>query len=752
MSRIATPFKTEARGKTTSLTAGHSKSFHARFNGFITAVLVMTMVAVSSGVMTFAADTTSGSGSSTAAASVTKVQVTYNANRGTFKSGFNNKVSAAPGTHITLPGADSATLTGNQASHLAGWSTSSETSTPEYKPGDDYVVPSSGTTLYAVWQKSLTLAPKLENMKAYYMVVNTSGNVLSEGPVNGATPVTAPGPQSKEAFVEVFVKPDPNYLITRIESADVNNFIYPLSGSYLGRPGSYLKASDVKRMQDQGYVATFGWGTAYQKEGNTLSVVARAFQPVPEAKIDPDKTQDLKEGDVITLKVTLRAGDLQNQYSAALNGTPVVHVGKTGTTDLPLSNVTKSDNDTYTGTVQYTLTEDDIKNNSLNASVEANFTYSYEFPFKGENNQKYSVTTNAAIDSSSEAIVINGYAKAHKVSYNYSFIGGVTAPTGFPVLPVDSTDYTKGNTVNISSTPATGSTLRDDANNGTWNFTGWYLYDRLISGTTTMGDDDLNFEGRWLFQADQDTLTYDANAGSAAFEGTTAPSQGYAGSGVSVEKNGFTRQGYRFTGWNTKADGTGTEFVPDSAYVLNGKADDVLYAQWEKTYKVNYQLSYDGADGSDTSSFPAEVVTVPDDDKEYAKKDVVTVSTEPSQRKVKDPINGGTWTFSGWTLNGQPAGEKLTVGTEDITLTGTWTFTPDKKATPGDNTNSNSNTNSGSTTTTNAKISRTGDAQGMPHTGDDTAFELYASMLGISGAALAAFGIARRRRNSTQEK
>lgn len=752
MSRIATPFKTEARGKTTSLTAGHSKSFHARFNGFITAVLVMTMVAVSSGVMTFAADTTSGSGSSTAAASVTKVQVTYNANRGTFKSGFNNKVSAAPGTHITLPGADSVTITGNQASHLAGWSTSSETSTPEYKPGDDYVVPSSGTTLYAVWQKSLTLAPKLENMTAYYMVVDTKGNVLSEGPVNGATPVTAPGPQSKEAFVEVFVKPDPNYLITRIESADVNNFIYPLNGSYLGRPGKYLKASDVKRMQDQGYVATFGWGTAYQKEGNTLSVVARAFQPVPEAKIDPDKTQDLKEGDVITLKVTLRAGDMQNQYSAALNGTPVVHVGKTGTTDLPLSNVTKSDNDTYTGTVQYTLTEDDIKNNSLNASVEANFTYSYEFPFEGENNQKYSVTTNAAIDSSSDAIVINGYAKAHKVSYSYSFLGGVTAPTGFPALPTDSTAYTKGNTVNISSTPATGSTLRDDANNGTWNFTGWYLYDRLISGTATMGDDDLNFEGRWLFQADTDTLTYDANAGSDAYEGTTAPSQGYAGGNVSVKKNGFARQGYRFTGWNTKADGTGTEFVPDSAYVLNGKADDVLYAQWEKTYKVNYQLSYDGADGSDTSSFPAEVVTVPEDDKEYAEKDGVTVSTEPSQRKVKDPINGGTWTFSGWTLNGQPAGEKLTVGTEDITLTGTWTFTPDKKATPGDNTNSNSNTNSGSTTTTNAKISRTGDAQGMPHTGDDTAFELYASMLGISGAALAAFGIARRRRNSTQEK
>lgn len=747
MIRKTIPSRTE--DKTTGLRTGCSRSLHTRFNAFLSAVLVMMMVAISPGAMAFAADSTSGNDSSTAAAAANAatVQITYNANRGTFKSGFTNKVSAAPGTHITLPGADVATLTGNQASHLAGWSTSNGTSTPEYKPGDDYVVPSSGVTLYAVWQKSLILAPKLENMTAYYMVVDTKGNVLSEGPVNGATPVTAPGPQSSEAFVEVFVKPDANYLITRIDSADVNNFIYPLNGSYLGRPGSYLKKADIQRMQDQGYVATFGWGTAYQKEGNNLTVDAKAIQPVPEAKIEPDKTSGLKEGDVVTLKVTLRAGDLQNQYSAALNGTPVVHVGKTSTTDIPLSNVTKSDNDTYTGTVQYTLTEDDIKNNSLNASVEANFTYSYEFPFKGANGRQYSVMTTATIDSGSDAIVIDGYAKAHKVSYSYSFLGGVTAPTGFPVLPTDSNAYTKGNTVNISATPATGSTVRDDANSGSWNFTGWYLYDRLISGTTTMGDDDLNFEGRWLFQADQDTLTYDANAGSDAYEGTTAASQGYAGSGVYVEKNGFTRQGYRFTGWNTKADGTGTPYAPGSTYVLNGKANDVLYAQWEKTYKVNYQLSYDGADGSDTSSFPAEVVTIPKDDNEYAKNDVVSVSTDPAQRKVKDPLNGGTWAFSGWTLNGQPAGEKVTVGTEDITLTGTWTFTPDKKTDPG-------NANPGSSTTktsTNTRITRTGDAQGTPRTGDDTAFDLYVSLLGISGAALAAFAVAGRRRKA-QEK
>lgn len=82
------------------------------------------------------------------------------------------------------------------------------------------------------------------------------------------------------------------------------------------------------------------------------------------------------------------------------------------------------------------------------------------------------------------------------------------------------------------------------------------------------------------------------------------------------------------------------------------------------------------------------------------------------------------------------------MGTEDITLTGTWTFTPDKKTDP-------CNVNSGSTT--NTKITRTGDAQGTPRTGDDTDFELYVSLLGISGAVLAVFAVARRRRK-VQEK
>ena len=49
-----------------------------------------------------------------------------------------------------------------------------------------------------------------------------------------------------------------------------------------------------------------------------------------------------------------------------------------------------------------------------------------------------------------------------------------------------------------------------------------------------------------------------------------------AGSGL-IKKDG--RKGYKFSGWNTKADGTGTGYIAGTGFTLTG--DTVLYAQWE---------------------------------------------------------------------------------------------------------------------------------------------------------------------------
>ena len=71
---------------------------------------------------------------------------------------------------------------------------------------------------------------------------------------------------------------------------------------------------------------------------------------------------------------------------------------------------------------------------------------------------------------------------------------------------------------------------------------------------------------------------------------------------VTVPVNTFSRTGHTFTGWNTKANGTGTAYKPDAQYTL-GSSDAALYAQW----KLNtYTVQFDG-NGASTSVVPVQV-------------------------------------------------------------------------------------------------------------------------------------------------
>ncbi len=84
-------------------------------------------------------------------------------------------------------------------------------------------------------------------------------------------------------------------------------------------------------------------------------------------------------------------------------------------------------------------------------------------------------------------------------------------------------------------------------------------------------------------------LNYDANGGT----GTMTPDTCFNGEKLTVKANGFTRDGYDFTGWNTAADGKGTAYKPGDKLELTDSL--TLYAQWNKivTYTVTYT---DGVD------------------------------------------------------------------------------------------------------------------------------------------------------------
>lgn len=72
------------------------------------------------------------------------------------------------------------------------------------------------------------------------------------------------------------------------------------------------------------------------------------------------------------------------------------------------------------------------------------------------------------------------------------------------------------------------------------------------------------------------TVTFDANGGAGSMDKQTF----VAGTDIRLTANTFTREGYKFTGWNTQADGSGAPYADEGA-MIDLSENITLYAQWQ---------------------------------------------------------------------------------------------------------------------------------------------------------------------------
>lgn len=168
------------------------------------------------------------------------------------------------------------------------------------------------------------------------------------------------------------------------------------------------------------------------------------------------------------------------------------------------------------------------------------------------------------------------------MSYQYNYVGanGIDSsayPESITLVPATSGYLWPGEKVAVSSAPANGEVVDDPANHGYWTFGGWQLAGQAAGSTVTMGASDVELLGTWAF-AKYATLAYDGNG---AESGSVDGAEGAPGSAVGVAENGFSREGWRFAGWNTEPDGSGTAYDPADPLTLPQGAT-TLYAQWEK--------------------------------------------------------------------------------------------------------------------------------------------------------------------------
>lgn len=107
-------------------------------------------------------------------------------------------------------------------------------------------------------------------------------------------------------------------------------------------------------------------------------------------------------------------------------------------------------------------------------------------------------------------------------------------------------------------------------------------------------DENLRLYAQW--EAIHYALKYDGNGGSGQMAGYDDVTFELAHA-IAISYNKFTRDNYKFIGWNTKADGTGKSYSADGSLNVEDFADYsennvlTLYAQWEKPKaKITYCL------------------------------------------------------------------------------------------------------------------------------------------------------------------
>ena len=220
------------------------------------------------------------------------------------------------------------------------------------------------------------------------------------------------------------------------------------------------------------------------------------------------------------------------------------------------------------------------------------------------------------------------YPTIYKVTYSH-------VPTAAADAPTTSPSVTSGNSV-VAGTSVTF-TAKDAKPGYAWK--GWYdnsegtgtalstdkAYERTINDNTTIYA---------VYTANTYTVAFDANGG----DGTMSNQNFSYGTAQNLTANSFTRTGYTFAGWNTKADGTGTSYT-DKQSVNNltstNGATVTLYAKWtDKPYTITYNTN--GGNAIANGSYTIE--------------EEVTLPT---------PTKTGS-TFAGWYDNSEFNGEAIT--------------------------------------------------------------------------------------------
>ena len=248
----------------------------------------------------------------------------------------------------------------------------------------------------------------------------------------------------------------------------------------------------------------------------------------------------------------------------------------------------------------------------------------------------------------------SGPVATYKVEYD--------ANTGAGTVPTDSRAYESGDTATVLGK---GALTKEDN-----YFAGW---NTLADGTGTpyavgasvpIATANVKLYAQWRAITTPTTykVTYDENGGT----GTQTDANRYEyNDEVTVKNRGaLINTGHNFTGWNTKADGSGDPYVVGAKF--NITADTKLYAQWVATENPadTYGVKYEANGGSGTTPVDTTV---------YEENDEAIVQGKGNLTNTGNQFAGWNTAIDG-TGTAYSVGDSITIK-GNVTLYAQWAIT-----------------------------------------------------------------------------
>ncbi|NSB30333.1 beta strand repeat-containing protein [Clostridium saccharoperbutylacetonicum] len=275
------------------------------------------------------------------------------------------------------------------------------------------------------------------------------------------------------------------------------------------------------------------------------------------------------------------------------------------------------------------------------------------YTFAGWNTAANGSGTDYAAGSGTFSIAANTtlYAKWTPVPTTYTVTYNGNGNTGGTV-PTDSTSYTSGTTVTAASN--SGNLVKTGYTFAGWNTAANGSGTDYAAGSGTFSiAANTTLYAKWTAVPTTYTVTYDGNGNT----GGTVPTDSTSYTGgqtVTAASNSgsLVKTGYTFAGWNTAANGSGTDYAVGSG-TFSIVANTTLYAKWTAV-PTTYTVTYDG--NGNTGG------TVPTDSASYTSGQTVTAASN-SGNLVKTG-----YTFAGWNTLANGSGTDYAAGSGTFSI------------------------------------------------------------------------------------